>query len=453
LIQLLSPKLGFVDASLAENQPYTDLNRHSEVSQYVYEAPLGANEKYFTIYAVDHQSNIASKIILIEGCEGTITFVDDKAVLPEIFDIKYSIGNSTIRPATAPHHYISENVTLPVSAIVDSPIIPLKRAELRVVTLGESEGNYTIVPMEITPLILPFDDSKSTSIVSGEIPESLIDGPAVKFWIYLVTAEGLVKESVHSIVAVRPDGYSRESSVEMDTTTIKAQGTTLRLTAYITNTAEIPVYGDVSLIADGEMVHSKPALLQPGQNIVSLKWLIPKSESARPYDVQTQIQVYEDESITSNATINTYSRTQKMPVPNLESIEYVTDEAGNAIARPALIYASNENEGTQFRVTAPDGTCVIGGAESCLVTDSTADRRGGLDSVIIGGHLYRVKYSGADNALERFSITSLDSVVGDWHVEIESESEFLAYASSLEEILLTIKYRAERGSFVKVMSE
>ncbi|MFQ5787542.1 MAG: hypothetical protein ACE5H1_06125 [Thermodesulfobacteriota bacterium] len=306
--------------------------------------------------------------------------------------------------------------------------------------------------MDITPLILPFDDQQTTSIVSGEIPESLIEGPAVKFWIYLVTADGLVKESVHNVIAVRPDGYSGDSSVEMDTTTIKAQGTTLRPTAYITNTADIPVYGDVSLMADGKTVHSEPALLKPGQNIVGLKWMIPKNESSRTYDIQTQIEVYEEESITSNATINTYVRTQKMSIPNLESIEYVTDEAGNAIARPALIYASNENEGTQFRVTAPDGSCVIGGSSDCLVTDSTADRRGGLDSVIIGGHIYRVKYSGADNALERFSITSLDSVVGDWNIELVEQEGIVQYASALEETLLTIKYRAERGSLVTVTS-
>jgi hypothetical protein len=102
---------------------------------------------------------------------------------------------------------------------------------------------------------------------------------------------------------------------------------------------------------------------------------------------------------------------------------------------------------------APDGSCVIGGSSDCLVTDSTADRRGGLDNVIIGGHIYRVKYSGADNALERFSITSLDSVKGDWHVELVEQEGILPYASALKETLLTIKYRAERGSFVKVMSE
>ena len=91
--------------------------------------------------------------------------------------------------------------------------------------------------------------------------------------------------------------------------------------------------------------------------------------------------------------------------------------------------------------------------QDCLVKESTADRRGGLDSVIIGGHIYRVKYSGADNALERFSITSLDSVKGDWHVELVEQEHILPYASALEETLLTIKYRAERSSLVKVMSE
>jgi len=311
---------------------------------------------------------------------------------------------------------------------------------------------HTEIKYRHTTLRQRHNDSQSTSIVSGIIPEYLIEEPAVKFWIYLVTAEGLVKESVHSIVAVRPDGYSGESSVEMDTTIIKAQGTTLRPTAYITNTAEIPVYGDVSLMVDGEAVLSEPALLQPGQNIISLKWMIPKSESARTYDIQTQVEVYEDTVITSEATLNTYSRTQKVPVSVLESIEYVTDETGNAIARPAIIYASNENEGTQFRVTAPDGTCVIGGSSDCLVNESTADIRGGLDSVIIGGHIYRVKYSGTDNALERFSITSLDSVVGKWQVELEARDGILPYASALEETLLTIKYRAERGSLVTVTS-
>ncbi len=329
----------------------------------------------------------------------------------------------------------------------------LKRAELRVVILGEPEENASVVPIDITPLILPLDDSGSAYTISGIIPADLIYGPAVEFWVYLVTEEGLVKESQHTIVAVRPDGYSGESSVEIDTTTIKAQGTTLRPTAYITNLAETPVYGDLSLLVDGKTVYSEATVIEPGQNTIQLKWIIPKTESATSYEIQSQIEIYGDAVITSEATLNTYPRTQKMPIDGItESIRYVTDETGNSIARPALLYASSDAKGVEFRVTAPDGSCVIGGSSDCLVTDSTANRRGGLDSVIINGQIYRVKYSGADNVLERFSITSLDSVAGDWKVELLPEDGIIQYAEAEEQTLLTVKYRAERGSLITVTS-
>ena len=142
-----------------------------------------------------------------------------------------------------------------------------------------------------------------------------------------------------------------------------------------------------------------------------------------------------------------------MPVDGIiESIRYVTDETGNPIARPALLYASSDAEGAQFRVTAPDGSCVIGGTSDCLVTGSTTNRRGGIDSVIVDGQIYRVRYSGADNILERFSITSLDSVAGDWKVEIVSENGLISYAEAEAETMLTVKYRAESGGFVRVIS-
>jgi hypothetical protein len=340
---------------------------------------------------------------------------------------------------------------LPVSAIVESPLVQLKRAEIRVITLGEPEENAVVVPMDITPLILPLDDSDSLYTISGIIPEDLIYGPAVEFWVYLVTEEGIVKESQHTIVAVRPDVYSGESSIEMDTTTIKAQGTTLRPTAYVTTTTT--VYGDVSLIVDGKIVHTESTLIEPGKSIIHLKWSIPKTESATSYEIQSQLEIYEDAVITSEATVNTYARTQKMAVDGItESIRYVTDKAGNAIARPALLYASSDAEGVQFRVTAPDGSCVIGGGSDCLVTDSTANRRGGLDSVIINGQIYRVKYSGDNNVLERFSITSLDGVAGDWKVEMLPEDGIIPYAEAEKQTMLTVKYRAERGSLITVTS-
>jgi hypothetical protein len=142
-----------------------------------------------------------------------------------------------------------------------------------------------------------------------------------------------------------------------------------------------------------------------------------------------------------------------MPIDGItESIRYVRDAASNSIARPALLYASSDAEGAQFRVSAPDGSCVIGGESDCLVTDSTANRRGGLDSVIIYGQIYRVRYSGDANVLERFSITSLDSVAGDWKVEILPEDRIIPYAEAEEQTMLTVKYRAERESLITVTS-
>jgi len=301
--------------------------------------------------------------------------------------------------------------------------------------------------MDITPLSLP--GLSSVSVVSSTIPDILLEGPAVQFWIRLVTEEGIVRESEHSIVGVKPDNYSSESSAEMDTITIKAQGTTLRPTAYLTNEAEIPVYGTVTLVADGESVYSEPVLLTPGQNRITLEWSIPKSDYSRIYSTQTLLEVYDKSYITREATLNTFVRTQIIPISEQSYIEPITDELGNTIARPAMLYSSNPEDG-QFRVIAPDGTCIIG--TGCLVEESTLKHRGAIDSVILDGQIFRVRYSGADSTLERFSITSLDSVLGEWSIEIESESsEFMATAA--KDVPIKVKYRAERSPLVTVTSE
>ena len=70
----------------------------------------------------------------------------------------------------------------------------------------------------------------------------------------------------------------------------------------------------------------------------------------------------------------------------------------------------------QFRITDPQGQCVIGGTDDCTINESTKDNRGGLTSIMYGDQVLRVKYSGADNALERFSITSIDPITQSWTV-------------------------------------
>ncbi|KKN40891.1 hypothetical protein LCGC14_0729130, partial [marine sediment metagenome] len=84
-----------------------------------------------------------------------------------------------------------------------------------------------------------------------------------------------------------------------------------------------------------------------------------------------------------------------------------------------------------FRVISPDGTCVIG--KGCLVEQSTLGHRGAIDSILLDGQIFRVRYSGADSPLERFSITSLDGVAGDWKVEMLPEDGIIPYAEAMIE--------------------
>jgi len=101
----------------------------------------------------------------------------------------------------------------------------------------------------------------------------------------------------------------------------------------------------------------------------------------------------------------------------------------------------------RYKVVAPDGTCVIGGADTCLVTQSTFGFKGKLKSITIGDQVYRVRYSGPDSPLERFSITSVEPIKGSWKVEIDSNNNLVPQAHAMEDVFLKIKYKAET-SFV-----
>lgn len=357
-----------------------------------------------------------------------------------------------VRPETSGHNYLMDDQDLLVTAIVDSPIIPLKRANLKVLST-ENNGDSVTASMNITSIAIPFDESNSTSRVSVTVPSEIIHGPAVEFWIIVVTEEGVVKESNHHIIGVKPD-YDISGSIEMDAITVKVQGTHLRPTAHVINTATGPIYGTLSLLVDGKPVQSESNMFEPGITIKELDWLIPKNHLPSRHDIQSSLQVYDKTYVTSKTTFNSFVRTHIVPLSNQINILPVTDELGNIVARPALLYSSNSmGENFRFHVTAPDGTCVIGSESNCVVKESTKSHRGGLQNVIIDGQILRVRYSGSDNPLERFSITSSTPIVGNWNVELTSLEIFGQTASAQTDIWLKIKYRAEHNPSVFVSSE
>ncbi|MDE1876627.1 MAG: hypothetical protein KGH86_07360, partial [Thaumarchaeota archaeon] len=95
----------------------------------------------------------------------------------------------------------------------------------------------------------------------------------------------------------------------------------------------------------------------------------------------------------------------------------------------------------RYKVTAPDGTCVIGVSDQCLVKDSTLNAPGQIKSITIGDQIYRVRYSGINDTLERFSITSVDPIVGTWNVEIDSQVDLTPQTHTMDNVPFKITYR------------
>ena len=160
------------------------------------------------------------------------------------------------------------------------------------------------------------------------------------------------------------------------------------------------------------------------------------------YAVQAKLDLYDTSATTEKAYMNSFMKTQVVSVSEMQSIQPLTDTTGNTVAEPALLYASDSQRGDlRFRVIGSEGFCFIGATDECAVKESTLGNRGGIQSIEHNGIIYRVKYSGADSPLERFSITSVDQLSSDWNITLESMDDFIPQAYAMEDIHLKVKYR------------
>jgi hypothetical protein len=193
-------------------------------------------------------------------------------------------------------------------------------------------------------------------------------------------------------------------------------------------------------MVDGDIVSQKSQLLGTGQTQIIFNWNVPNSDGYISYDVQGVVELYDSEITTTSSSLATHPKTVTVSGTDMPTLQII-ERGGTILADPALVYASNADSTVRFTVTDPQGQCIIGGADECVINDSTAGKRGGLESIPYGDQILRVKYSGADNALERFSITSIDPIVGQWNVSLESEDGLIQQANASEDTVVKIKYR------------
>ncbi len=436
--------VGVVSAQLLANQPFAQENSNSIIQHLVYQTSLSLKETSFEVVAlesINHNIFSVGKTVIVNGCGENLDFTQTELTVspvpidlstPKIFDVRAQVENGTKQPAESVQFVDNQPIT--VYSIIDTKT-PIKHAYLRFVKLGQNESKYDETSMDITPILI----SNSTYTVSGTIPAGMMLSPAMKYWIHIENQDKQVDSSQYEI-AIKPQ-YVIAGKLDLYVISNRAGGTVATPVAFFTNNSTGPIYGSVTLIVDGNQVYESPLnIFDPGLTKINLKWNSPSTDKILSHSIQAQAKFYDEAISSQQFNMNTFPSTKTVFISNLIDVQSITDDKGNVIAVPDNIYSSHLHEtGVSFRVIAPDGTCVIG--NNCLVSKSTYDLSDQVMKITIGEQIYRIRYSGPEAALERFTISSVDPILGHWNVELESNGGIMQQAQAMEKIPLKIKYR------------
>jgi hypothetical protein len=439
---------GVVDAKLVPDQPYAQENINATVRKLVYEASINPKETSFEVVAIEaigHNIFSVGKTVEVTGCNEDLDFTQVELLTqptqidlaaPKIFDLKFQVGNGTKQLASEPTTQFVSGKPLSVYAIVDTPT-SITTSELRFTEVDNSDtSKYHTITMNVTPLQI----SNSTYLLSATVPSELLQAPGVQYWVHVENSANKKIDSDVSTIGVKPN-YPINAKLELDVSQNRAAGTTAKPSSYITNDGN-PVYGTISLVVDGKTVYTSPGqLFSKGQTQVRLEWKTQPTDGLVNHKIEAIANIY-DKSFIAEANIITFSSIKTESITQPINITPINDTNGHAVANPQVLYSSFNNEGTmRYKVTAPDGTCVIGAASECLVTNSTLDEPGQIKSITVGDQVYRVRYSGMNDTLERFSITSVDPIIGTWKIEIDSQIDLSPQTHVMDSVSLKVIYR------------
>jgi len=136
----------------------------------------------------------------------------------------------------------------------------------------------------------------------------------------------------------------------------------------------------------------------------------------------------EEESIIAKKIIKKFNR-----IPDSEISVTLDDMDADSELKPRVIQGSlfttarGQEANVNIQVSTSDGLCVIGQDTSCMVNESTRKPGAIYETVTIGEEKYKIRYSGTDVRLEKFSIlpelsgTEID--IKDWDVQVIKEDQ------------------------------
>ena len=436
---------GVVNAKLVPDQPYAQENVNATIRKLVYEATINPKEKSFevvTLEYVGHNMFSFGKTVEITGCNESLDFTKlvtpvelDQIDLsaPRIFDFKFQLGNGTQQLASDSETPFVSGAPLSVYAIVDTPT-QLVTSELRFTGIESNDSaKYNAVTMNVTPLQV----SNSTYLLSAMVPSEFLQSPGIQYWIHVENSANKDIDSDVATMGVQPVNPIN-ATIELDVPqTTPAAITTL--SSYIANNGD-SLYGVVSLVVDNKTVYdSPPQVFGIGQTKVDLQWDSTVLGSVSNHQVYAVAKFYDKSFETIPTTLDVFRSVQTVPLSQPIVLGPLKNSDGVIVANPTVLYSSfNNSNNMTYKVTAPDGTCVIGASDNCLVTQSTGSSNS--KSIVIGDQIYRVRYSGPTSQLERFSIISVDPIIGQWKMEIDSQDGSVLQDNTMDNVFLKVKY-------------
>ncbi|MBI5860501.1 MAG: hypothetical protein HZB73_07525 [Nitrosarchaeum sp.] len=418
-VQLVGASSTMIQAKLVSGS----ISSVTEPNVFAYEAPISSDTEFFMVTAQTTNrgiSNTVATLVDVTQCKQALMFQQDIPNLPspdesssvEIFDLKINLGDGAKRASQMSNTYAS-NHALPVSAIVSSPS-DLKLAEIRFVTLNGQQYSLLKENMTIASIGLP-----NLYSVSGTIPYDAMSPPAIIYWVRVMNQDAVIHDSEKYTIGVKPI-EPISASMKIDSKQYAMSGTTIYPSVSFYNTSPEPIYGYTMVsINDTPVFASEPQLYLPGATEMPLSWHIPHANEFTRYDIASKTYAY-DKIFENTTTLDVFPSARVIPLGTI-NVSMLKDPDGNKMAKPFMLYSSLENIEGDYRVIMPDGTCLIGTLDVCLVNESTSETNG--TSITVNDKTYKIRYSGNQSSFERFSIMSDDLVEGNWIVQIHSEKD------------------------------
>jgi hypothetical protein len=172
------------------------------------------------------------------------------------------------------------------------------------------------------------------------------------------------------------------------------------------------------------------------------------------YQISARLNVYDRVLATTSTTLNTFPSTISSSISEPVNVYSMKDNLGNDVANAILLYSSYKGDTNfHYRVISPGGNCLIGQSDQCIVNESTIPLKGNMKSVDIQGQIFRIKYSGPENQLERFTISSIDPIIGKWDITLESSDGTMISKNISDTVQVKIKYKAHEDKIVTTTSD